>query len=130
MRMGQRKSPMLPNAFAYKVVNKFLGLRPGEKVLILADSESDGDYVYRCEYKSITPGYTSGDIMIGAETIATTSKLGYGRTPLIEGNTLGVKGGITHLKKDEKVWFRVACHDASKLQLVALDIDVKSFSST
>lgn len=46
MRMGQRKSPMLPNIFAYKVVNKFLGLRPGEKVLILADSESDGDYVY------------------------------------------------------------------------------------
>jgi leucyl aminopeptidase (aminopeptidase T) len=28
------------------VVNKFLGLRPGERVLILADSESDGDYVY------------------------------------------------------------------------------------
>ncbi len=99
-----------------------------DHVIVQFTAPSDGDYVYRCEWKSITPGYTSGEIMIGAAIIGTTSIGGYGRTPLIEGNILGVKGGITHLKKDDKIRFRVGCHDASKLQLVALDIDVQSFS--
>ncbi|MFC1847205.1 aminopeptidase [Chloroflexota bacterium] len=46
MRMGQRKSPLLASALAQKMVSKFLGLRPAEQVLILADSESDADFVY------------------------------------------------------------------------------------